>query len=80
VLIDDVKVINNTYLNINVYLLDDKKLTDEEITNFVSSLLPIAFHILYSNYDDERKTIFNILSTLRPGKQIDVHFNVNCFH
>lgn len=47
---------------------DDKKLTDDEITNFVTSLLPITFHILFNNYEEERKTIFNILSTLRPGE------------
>lgn len=46
---------------------DDKKLTDDDISNFVTSLLPISFHILYNNYEDERKTIFNILSTLRPN-------------
>lgn len=45
----------------------DKRLTDEDISRFVQSLLPIVFHVLYNPYDEERKNIFNILSTLRPS-------------
>ena len=56
--------------NIYYYFVDEAKLTDDDISNFVTSLLPIAFHILFNNYDDERKTIFNILATLRPSKTL----------
>ena len=53
-----------------IFFADEAKLTDDDISNFVTSLLPIAFHILFNNYDDERKTIFNILATLRPSKTL----------
>lgn len=43
-----------------------KRLTDEDIRHFVRSIKPIAFHILFSNYDGERRTIFRILSLLAP--------------
>ena len=44
----------------------DKRLTDEDITHFVTKLLPITFHILYNNFADDRRNIFNVLATLRP--------------
>ena len=58
-----------------IFFADEAKLTDDDISNFVTSLLPIAFHILFNNYDDERKTIFNILATLRPSKTLTI-FNI----
>lgn len=45
---------------------EDMKLSDEDVDHFVQSLIPVVFHILYNPYDDERKHIFNILSTIRP--------------
>ena len=44
----------------------DKRLTDDEVEHFIKSLLPIIFHILYNPYEEERKTIFNTLATIRP--------------
>lgn len=49
------------------FVLDNKKITDDGITDFVTSLLPISFHILFSGFDEERKVVFNNLATLRPG-------------
>ena len=44
----------------------DKRLTDEDITHFVTKLLPITFHILYNSFSDDRRNVFNVLATLRP--------------
>ena len=45
----------------------DKRLTDEDITHFVTKLLPITFHILYNSFSDDRRNVFNVLATLRPS-------------
>ena len=45
----------------------DKRLTDEDITHFVTKLLPITFHILYNDFSDDRRNVFNVLATLRPS-------------
>ena len=44
----------------------DKRLTDEEVDTFIKTLIPVVFNILFSDYEDERKTIFNVLSTIHP--------------
>ena len=44
----------------------DKRLTDEDITHFVTKLLPITFHILYNSFTDDRRNVFNVLANLRP--------------
>jgi hypothetical protein len=45
---------------------EDKRLTDEDIETFVNCVKPIAFHILFSNFEEERRNIFNCLATLKP--------------
>ena len=45
---------------------EEKRLTDDDITRFVNIVKPIAFHILFSAYEDDKKKVFNVLSTLRP--------------
>ena len=44
----------------------DKRLTDEDVEHFIKSLLPVAFHMLFNPYDEERKSVFNVLSMIRP--------------
>ena len=48
----------------------DKRLTDDDITHFVAKLLPITFHILYNDFSDDRRNVFNVLATLRPSQVI----------
>ena len=44
----------------------EHRLTDEDITHFVKSLLPITFQILYSGFEEDRRNVFNLLATLKP--------------
>ena len=44
----------------------DKRLTDDDITEFVKMVKPIAFHVLFGAYEEDRWQIFNALGTLRP--------------
>ena len=44
----------------------DNRLSDGDITHFVTKLLPITFHVLYNSFSDDRRNIFNVLSTLEP--------------
>lgn len=39
---------------------------DSDITEFVEAVKPVAFQVLFSAYEDERRMVFNILATLRP--------------
>ena len=43
----------------------EKRLNDDEVEHFIKSLLPIIFHVLYNPYEEERKSIFNALATIR---------------
>jgi len=47
---------------------DDKKLTDQDILHFVTSLKPIAFHVLHNANEDLTRNVFNCLATLAPDK------------
>ena len=44
----------------------EKRLTDEDVEHFIKSLNPVMFHVLYNPFDDDRKSIFNSLATIRP--------------
>ena len=44
----------------------DKRLTDDEVEHFIKSLIPVTFHMLFNPFDEERRNVFNILSTIRP--------------
>ena len=44
----------------------EARLTDEDITAFVESQLPITFHVLYNHCDEDKRNIFNCLATLKP--------------
>ena len=44
----------------------DKRLTDENVDHFIRSLLPVVFHIVYNPFEEERKSIFHDLATIRP--------------
>jgi hypothetical protein len=37
----------------------EKRLRDEDITAFVLAVKPIAFHVLFSTYAEEARTVFN---------------------
>jgi len=45
----------------------DKQLTDTDIEIFVSSVKPIAFLVLYNNYEDEARSVFQSLALLSPS-------------
>ena len=45
----------------------DKRLTDADIETFVLSVKPIAFLVLYNNYEDEARSVFQSLSLLAPS-------------
>jgi len=46
---------------------EEFRLTDGDVGEFVMAVKPIAFHVLYSSFDDQdRKIVFNALATLRP--------------
>ena len=45
---------------------EKSRLTDDDIDAFVHSVKPIAFHLLYNAFEDDRRMVFNILATLRP--------------
>ena len=47
---------------------DDKKLTDQDILHFVTSLKPIAFHVLHNANEDLTRNVFNCLATLAPSQ------------
>ena len=40
----------------------EKRLTDEDIKEFVLSVKPIAFHVLYNSYEDEARYVLQINS------------------
>ena len=42
------------------------RLTDDDVTNFVESLVPITFHVLYNHCDEDKRNIFHCLATLKP--------------
>ena len=44
----------------------DKRLTDDDVEHFIKSLIPVTFHMLFNPFDEERRNVFNILSTIRP--------------
>jgi len=44
----------------------DKRLTDSDIAEFVQSVRPIAFLVLYNNFEDEARSVFQSLSLLAP--------------
>ena len=44
----------------------ERRLTDEDVEHFIKSLNPVMFHVLYNPFDDDRKSIFNSLATIRP--------------
>ena len=50
----------------------EKRLTDLDIDEFVNALVPILKHVLYSNFDDEKKIFLNHLATLRPNVIIPI--------
>jgi len=47
---------------------EDKKLSDQDILHFVTSLKPIAFHVLHNANEDLTRNVFNCLATLAPGE------------
>lgn len=44
----------------------DKRLTDQDIESFVLAVKPIAFLVLYNNFEDEARSVFQSLSLLAP--------------
>lgn len=42
-------------------------MTDDAITHFVKSLVPVALHVAYNDYPEDRRCVFSSLSTLRPN-------------
>ena len=44
----------------------EKRLTDKAITNFVLGVKAIAFYVLFNPLDDEKRSIFNSLASLKP--------------
>jgi len=44
----------------------DKRLTDDDISTFVASVHKIAFLVLYNNYEDEARSVFQSLALLSP--------------
>uniref|UniRef100_A0A0K2T807 Proteasome activator complex subunit 4 n=1 Tax=Lepeophtheirus salmonis TaxID=72036 RepID=A0A0K2T807_LEPSM len=44
----------------------EKRVTNAEIDEFVLMLMPVAGHILFSDFENEKKQILNNLATLRP--------------
>jgi hypothetical protein len=34
-------------------------LRDEDIAAFVTAVKPVAFHVLYSTYEEEARSVFN---------------------
>ncbi len=45
----------------------EKRLRDEDITAFVLAVKPIAFHVLYSTYEEDARTVFNRYYAVRQS-------------
>ena len=37
----------------------EKRLRDEDIAACVTAVKPVAFHVLYSTYEEEARSVFN---------------------
>ena len=48
----------------------DKRLREEDITEFVESVTPIAWMVLYNNYEEEARTVFSSLALMAPASVI----------
>lgn len=44
----------------------DKRLTDQDVETFVAGVSPVAWLVLYNNYEEEARSVFSSLALLAP--------------
>ena len=45
----------------------EKRLRDSDITEFVDCVAPIAWLVLYNNFEEEARSVFSSLALISPG-------------
>ena len=49
---------------------EDRRLREEDITQFVEAVTPIAWMVLYNNYEEEARSVFSSLALVAPASVI----------